>query len=87
MPRYRFHVFNDDQTTDHDGKVFPNSVAARSYAISCARGIMADELKTSGKLNLSHWIEVEDDDGEMQVVTFGEAVTIDNSTPGRNSPG
>lgn len=79
MPLYRFHVFNDDHTIDGRGRDFPDPKAARIYAIECARDIMADELKMKGQINLSHWIEIEDEQGEMDVVPFGQAVTIRTS--------
>lgn len=61
----------DDQDRD-----FPNLGAARAHAIDCARGFMVDELTTKGEIDLSHWIEIEDEKGEMDVVPFSEAVTI-----------
>jgi hypothetical protein len=76
MPRYRFHIFNDIQTMDGDGKELPDLEAARVNAIQGARGIMADELQTKGHINLTHWIEIEDEHGDMTVVTFGDAVTV-----------
>ena len=79
MRRYRFHIFNDDHTIDPDGKNFPDLNAARIYAISCAREIMGDELKTKGRIDLSHWIEIEDEQGDMHVLAFADAVTIDHS--------
>jgi hypothetical protein len=63
------------------GQQFPNFEAARAEAIRSARDIMADELKTNGHINLSHWIEIEDEDGDMTVVTFGDAVTFQASGP------
>ena len=81
VPRYRFHVFNNDHTIDDEGKTFPNLPAARVYAIDCARGIMADELRIKGAIDLSHWIEIEDEEGEMDVVPFGEAIQIKPSAP------
>ena len=76
MPLYRFHVFNDDHTIDVQGREFPDLAAARSYAIKCAREIMADELRTRGAINLKHWIEIEDEAQDMHVAAFAEAVTI-----------
>lgn len=77
MPRYRFDVFNDDHTVDEIGKELPDLGAARAHAIEAARDIMSDELKTRGQINLSHWIEIEDERGDMHVVQFRDAVTID----------
>ena len=76
MPRFMFHLFNDQHTIDTEGKDFPNLDAARNYAIGCARGIMAEELRVEGKINLSHWIEIEDEQGEMDVVPFGLGVVV-----------
>lgn len=76
MPHYRFHVFNDDHTIDRDGKMLQDLDAARGWAIKAARGIMADELKAKGHIDLNHWIEIEDENGDMTVVLFNEAVTV-----------
>lgn len=76
MARYKFHIFNDDQTIDGEGKEFPTLEAARSYAVDCARDIMAHELRKKGEIDLSDWIEIEDEFGEMHVVTFGDAAKI-----------
>ena len=76
MPRYRFHLYNDEETQDLEGRIFPSFDAAHDNAIHCARSIMADELKSKGEITLSHWIELETEEGEMHVVTFGDSVTI-----------
>ena len=76
MPRFRFHVFNDDHTVDLEGKELPDLAAARTCAVEGARGIMADEMKSKGKINLNHWIEIEDDQGNLTVVPFDDAVNI-----------
>ena len=76
MPLYRFHIFNDDHTQDLQGRLFPNAAAAHSDAIKSARSIMAEELAGKGEITLSHRIEVEDEQGEVTVVTFGEAVKV-----------
>lgn len=76
MPRYKFHIFDDDQTIDREGLVFPDISAARDHAIRGARGLMAEDIKTKGRIKLSHWIEIEDEESQMIVVPFGEAVTI-----------
>lgn len=75
MPRYFFHVFNSFETTDLEGAELLDLEAARAAAIKGARGIMADELET-GFIDLNHWIEIEDEHGEMTVLTFGDALTV-----------
>lgn len=76
MPRYRFHLYNDEETQDLEGRMFPDLDAAHADAIRCARSIMGLELASKGEITLSHWIEVETEDGEMHVVSFGDTVTI-----------
>lgn len=76
MPRYRFHIYNSIQTIDHEGKHFVNANAARDHAISGARDLMSSDLMRTGEINLSHWIEVEDDNDEITIVPFSEAVTV-----------
>jgi hypothetical protein len=76
MPRYRFHLFNDVQTQDLVGRIFPDVGAAQVDAIRSARALMCEDMTGKGEINLSHWIELEDDDGEVTVVPFRDAVTI-----------
>lgn len=76
MPRYRFHVFNNDHTIDDQWHEFADLNDARSYAVKCIRGIMADELTTLGEINLKHRLEIEDEQSAMHVIQFSEAVTI-----------
>ena len=76
MPRYRFHLYNDEHTIDHEGREFVDFGAARIEAIANARELMASEISTRGEINLSHWIELEDDVGEVLVVSLVDAVTV-----------
>lgn len=76
MPRYRFHLYNDIETQDLEGRLFADLEAAHTEAIRSARSIMGSEIKAKGEITLSHWIELETDEGELLVVTFGDAVTI-----------
>lgn len=76
MPRYRFHLYNDEETQDLEGRLFPNLDAARVDAILNARAIMASEITSKGEISLRHWIEIETEEGEMHVVTFGDAVKV-----------
>lgn len=78
MPRYRFHIFNHEHVTDQVGSDFADQAAARTYAIKCAREIMAEELRTCGSIDLKHWIEIEDESGDMHVVAFGDVVTVNS---------
>lgn len=86
LPRFRFHVFNDDHTVDSEGKELPDLDAARACAVEGARGMMAEELKSTGKINLTHWIEIEDEQGEMTVVPFDDAVNVLRAAPASECP-
>jgi len=76
MPRYRFHIYDDIETLDEEGREFPDFAAAHTEAIGSARHLMAADITGKGELDLGHWIELEDDDGEVAVVNFRDAVTI-----------
>lgn len=82
MPRYRFHLYNDEQITDSAGRMFPDLAAAQVDAIRDARAIMAADLTGKGEINIGHWIELEDDAGEIVVVAFRDAVTIHDRPSG-----
>ena len=76
MPRFYFHVFNDETCLDQEGLELPDAGAARSMAVKEARVLMAEAIK-KGEIVLSHHIAVEDEDGASVCnVTFGEAVRI-----------
>jgi hypothetical protein len=76
MPRYYFHVFNDETSLDEEGQELADLEAARAFAVAGARSLMSDTLK-EGRLDLSHHIAIEDERGELLLnVTFGEAVEV-----------
>lgn len=76
MPRFHFHLYNDIETADPVGRIFPDFGAARGDAIRSAREIMAADLTGKGEINIGHRIELEDEEGEISVVAFRDAVTI-----------
>ena len=76
MPRFRFHLYNDTETIDREGREFADFDAARLEAISNARELMAADIRADGIINLGHWIELENDSGDVLVVPFGDAVTV-----------
>ena len=82
MPRFRFHLYNDVQTMDLVGRIFNDLAAAQGDAIRDARAIMAADLTGKGEINIGHWIELEDDEGEISVVAFRDAVTIHDHPSG-----
>jgi hypothetical protein len=76
VPRYFFHVFNDQTSLDDEGLELPHLDAARAHAILGARSLMGDSLK-QGHLDLSHHIAIQNERGELLLdVKFGEAVAV-----------
>ena len=76
LPLYLFHLYNDEETLDQEGRMCVDLDAAYAEAAQSARSIMASEIQSKGEITLSHWIEVETEDGDMHIVTFGDTVTI-----------
>ena len=75
MPLFRFHIYNDTETIDYEGKQFPDLSAARQYAIEGARDLMCAGVK-KGEVRLSDWIEIEDEHSDITVIPFREALNI-----------
>jgi hypothetical protein len=76
VPRFYFHVFNDDTCLDQEGQELVDVEAARVRAVESARSLMCETLG-KGEIVLSHHIAVEDGDGVLVCdVTFGQAVTV-----------
>ena len=76
VPRYFFHLHNDVDATDEEGREFPDVEAARRAAEEDARQ-MAGESARAGHIDKAHYIEVFDEAGTALFrVTFGEVVTI-----------
>lgn len=78
LPRFRFHLYNDVETQDLEGRLFPDLRAARDEAVRCARSLMASELTAKGEISLRHWIEIETEEGDMHIVTFGDTVRVNS---------
>ena len=76
MPRYFFHLHNDLEVVDDEGRDLPGLEAARRAAEDDARQ-MASESVRQGHLDLAHFVEVTGDDGHpLFRVKFGEVVRI-----------
>jgi hypothetical protein len=76
MPRYFFHMFNDDTTTDEEGQELPSDAAALQRAAEYARAMAADSVSL-GHLVLDHRIVVEKDAGErVGAIHFRDVVKI-----------
>ena len=76
MPRYFFHLFNDETTIDHEGQELPNDAAAFLEATKCARAMAAESVE--GHLILDHRIEVTSSEGrKVGTVYFRDAVKVE----------
>ena len=77
MPRFFFHIYNDDITHDEEGRELPDLEVAREVALESARELVCESVH-HGHLNLDHRIEVTDERGEKVIaLTFREAFTIE----------
>jgi hypothetical protein len=77
MPRYFFHVYDDTVALDDDGMDLPDVDAARRQALAGARALICEEV-TKGHVNLSHRIEVEDEEHRpVLTLPFASAVEIE----------
>jgi hypothetical protein len=75
MPLFRFHIYDRVETIDHEGMQLADLSAARQHAITGARDLMCAGVK-KGEINLSDWIEVEDENSDVTVVPFSEALNV-----------
>jgi hypothetical protein len=76
MGRYFFHLFNDLDVPDLEGRELPDDAAARAAAIAEAREMVAESVR-KGSLNLSHRIEVENRFRQpVLTVRYGDAVKV-----------
>jgi hypothetical protein len=77
MPRFFFHVFNDEITIDEEGRELPDLAAARAWAVEDARSLVCESVR-NGHLNLEHRIEIADETGAPRMtVTFREAFALE----------
>lgn len=86
VPRYLFHVYNDAVTIDGEGILLPDLESARSFAVNAARGMMAEGIRTKGQLNLYDWVEIADENGDITVVMFRDAVTLGGPRDSSTAP-
>jgi Domain of unknown function (DUF6894) len=76
MPRFYFHLFNDEPSRDEEGKELPDQSSAHELALGYARDMAAEDVR-EGYLNLDHCIEVTDHAGDTVLsLPFREAVAI-----------
>ena len=78
MPTFYFHLHNDVDARDEEGREFPSLEAALEVARHNARFTFAETLKDDGHANLDHRIDIEDQNRRvLATVRFRDVVTID----------
>lgn len=76
VPVYYFNLYDDIVCVDDEGQELTDLATARAQAIRAAREIIADQAR-DGRINLSPWIEVEDEDRRpVLTLPFRSAVEI-----------
>jgi len=82
MPRYFFHLVNDIETQDEDGRELTDAAAALEQARGEALAMAAVSVARHGHLLLNHRIVVTDEQGrEIGIVRFGDVVSVGNDEP------
>ena len=78
MPRFYFHLLNDVDAPDEEGKEFPDLDAAREHARRNIRFTASESLKEQGRVVLSHRIQIEDGGGNvLDTVFFSDVLNIE----------
>jgi hypothetical protein len=78
VPHYYFHLHNDVDARDPEGREFPDLKAARQHALDCARFTAAQTVKDLGHFVGSHRIDIENALGHvLDTVFFRDAVRIE----------
>ena len=79
VPRYFFHLHNDLDVPDHEGKELPDLEAAREWAACQARMTIAELVRDEGRFALSHRIDIEDEQSAvLATVWFRDVVQVES---------
>jgi hypothetical protein len=77
VPRFFFNVFDGSATIDEVGVELDDLAAAREAAVEEARAVIVEQVRR-GHVDLSHRIEVEDEERRpVLLLPFSAAVEID----------
>jgi len=73
LPRYYFHLYNDEVLRDETGESFVDAAAAREAAVRGISELIAEQIAAGRRVDLRHRIEIEDERSEIVcVVTFAQ---------------
>jgi len=77
MPRYYFDLYNDRNTVDQEGEVFPDLATALDHARTAVRKLGAEAVSTRGQLVLDHRLVVRSEEtDEQHIIHFGDVIRI-----------
>jgi hypothetical protein len=78
VPRFYLHLRNDLDVPDDEGVELPDLEAARARAIANARFTLAQTAMDEGKINFTHRIDIEDEQGRiLDTVWFRDVVQVE----------
>ena len=78
MPRFFFHVHNDVDTLDEEGRELASGDAALKWAATDVRSLAAASVREQGQLVLDHYVRVTDEMGDVVgTIRFGDAVRVE----------
>ena len=77
MPRFHFHLHEEDEVEDDEGLELPDLAAAMAHALESARDIACANIVEHRTVDLDHFVEVTDGEGtELFRVTFRDAFEV-----------
>lgn len=80
MPTFYFHLHNNVDARDEEGREFPSLEAACAVAYHNARFTFAQTIMDEGRGNLDHRIDIENEDRQvLATVRFRDVVTIEGT--------
>ena len=79
MPRFYFHLINDVDARDEEGKDLRDLEAAREHARRNVLFTAAESIREMGHLVRSHRIQIEDADGKvLDTIHFGDVISVED---------
>lgn len=76
--RFYFHLHNDVDVPDGEGKELPDLEAAIEWATWQARLLFGEIAKDEGRVVLHHCIDIETQSGQvLETVSFRDAVKVE----------
>lgn len=77
MARFYFDLHNDIDAIDEEGVELPNDEAAKLHALAEARVMIQASVAETGRIDLTHHIDIRSDGGQIvHVLHFEDAVTV-----------